>query len=140
MGRGRRDRLPSSGSFRGIQWRAGCEDYPDGRQRVFFRRVQKSLTQEAVETTYTNLRDRLASVLDQVIDDQEIVFVRRRRSKDVALIAAAELAGLMETAHLLRSPKNAKRLLTAMRRAERGQGKPESLSNLRREMGLEPAR
>jgi antitoxin YefM len=93
-----------------------------------------------VETTYTNLRDRLASVLDQVIEDQEIVIVRRRCSKDVALIAAAELAGLMETAHLLRSPKNAKRLLTAMRRAERGQGKPESLSSLRREMGLEPAR
>jgi antitoxin YefM len=94
----------------------------------------------AVETTYTNLREKLASILDQVVEDQEIVIVRRRRSKDVALIPAAELAGLMETAHLLRSPKNAQRLLTAMRRAERGQGKPESLSSLRREMGLETAR
>jgi len=92
-----------------------------------------------VETTYTNLRDKLASVLDQVVEDQEIVIVRRRRSKDVALIPAAELAGLMETAHLLRSPKNAQRLLVAMRRAGKRQGKPESLSSLRREMGLEPA-
>jgi antitoxin YefM len=93
----------------------------------------------AVETTYTNLRDKLASVLDQVVEDQEIVIVRRKRSKDVALIPATELAGLMETAHLLRSPKNAQRLLSAMRRAGRGQGKPRSVSNLRREMGLESA-
>jgi antitoxin YefM len=70
----------------------------------------------AVEMTYTHLRDKLASILDQVVEDQEIVIVRRRGSKDVALIPAAELAGLMETAYLLRSPKNAKRLLTAMRR------------------------
>jgi antitoxin YefM len=94
----------------------------------------------AVETTYTNLREKLASILDQVVEDQEIVIVRRRRSKDVALIPAAELAGLMETAYLLRSPKNAQRLLTAMRRAAKGQGKPQSLSDLRREMGIEPAR
>ena len=94
----------------------------------------------AVETTYTKLREKLASVLDQVVEDQEIVVVRRRRSKDVALIPAAELAGLMETAYLLRSPKNARRLMTAMRRAEKGQGKPQSLSNLRCEMGFEPAR
>ena len=94
----------------------------------------------AIETTYTNLRDQLASVLDRVVDDQEIVIVRRRRAKDVALIPAAELAGIMETAHLLRSPKNAQRLLTALRRASKGQGKPQSPSSLRREMGLEPAR
>jgi antitoxin YefM len=94
----------------------------------------------AVETTYTKLREKLASILDQVVEDQEIVIVRRKRSKDVALIPAAELAGLMETAYLLRSPKNAQRLLTAMRRAEKGKGKPQSLSDLRREMGIEPAR
>jgi antitoxin YefM len=83
----------------------------------------------AVETTYTNLRDRLASVLDQVADNQEVVIVRRRGAKDVALIPAEELAGLMETAHLLRSPKNARRLLTALERAKHGGGKPQSLEN-----------
>ncbi len=66
--------------------------------------------------------------------------MKGRRSKDVALIPAAELDGLMETAYLLRSPKNAQRLLTAMRRARGGKGKPESPSSFRREMGLEPAR
>jgi antitoxin YefM len=89
-----------------------------------------------VETTYTSLRQRLASVLKQVADDQEIVIVRRRSTKDVALVPAEELAGLMETAHLLRSPKNARRLLAALRRAGNRAGRPESVEKLRREMGL----
>jgi antitoxin YefM len=57
-------------------------------------------------------------VLKQVADDHEVVIVRRRHAKDVALVPAEELAGLMETAHLLRSPKNARRLLAALWRAE----------------------
>lgn len=89
-----------------------------------------------VETTYTSLRQRLASILDQVSNDQEVVIVRRRGSKDVALIPAEELVSLMETAHLLRSPRNAERLLAALRRATGRKGKPESVTNLRREMGL----
>ena len=93
-----------------------------------------------IETTYTHLRDRLASVLDRIVEDQEVVIVRRRGAKDVALVPAAELAGLLETAHLLRSPRNARRLLAALRRAKAGRGKPEPVAKLRREMGLEPAR
>ena len=62
---------------------------------------------------------------------------RRGAKKDVALIPADELAGFMETAHLLRSPKNARRLLTALERANRRKGKPESLDKLRRDLGLE---
>jgi antitoxin YefM len=93
-----------------------------------------------VETTYTSLRERLASVLDQVANDHDVVIVRRRNAKDVALIPAEELTSLLETAHLLRSPKNAQRLLAALRRATRGKGKPESLDKLRREIGLGSAR
>ncbi len=92
------------------------------------------------ETTYTNLRERLASILDQVANDQEVVIVRRRGAKDVALVPAQELASLMETAHLLRSPENARRLLTALRRAQSGRRKPESLEKLRREMKLSASR
>ena len=94
----------------------------------------------AVETTYTSLRARLASVLDQVSNDREVVIVRRRGAKDVALVPAEELAGLMETAHLLRSPRNAQRLLAALQRAARGKGKPQSLDKLRREIGLATVR
>ncbi len=89
-----------------------------------------------LETTYTRLREKLASVLDEVAEDQEVVIVRRRGSPDVALIPASELAGLMETAPLLRSPKNARRLLTALRRARSRKTKPEPLEKLRREMGF----
>ena len=94
----------------------------------------------ASETTYTVLRDNLASVLDRVVDDQEVVIVRRRGAKDVALVPATELAGLMETAYLLRSPRNAKRLLSALRSAKRGQLRKMTIEELRREVGLEPDR
>jgi antitoxin YefM len=90
----------------------------------------------AIETTYTRLRDNLASVLDQVGDDHEVVIVRRRGSPDVALIPADELAGLMETAHLLRSPENARRLLTALGRVGRRKGKASTVDQLRGEFGL----
>ena len=88
----------------------------------------------ATETTYTSLRENLASILDQVVDQQETVIVRRRGLRDVALIPATELAGLMETAHLLRSPENARRLLTALNRAERAKGKAATAAELRREI------
>lgn len=89
-----------------------------------------------LETTYTSLRQRLAAMLDRVVEDREVVIVRRRGAKDVALIPAEELAGLMETAYLLRSPKNASRLLKALRRASRGKGRPQSLDKLKKEFGV----
>ena len=80
------------------------------------------------ETTYTSLRENLERVLDQVVDQQEIIIVRRKGLRDVALIPATELAGLIETAHLLRSPKNARRLLSALHRTEKGKSKPSSVA------------
>jgi antitoxin YefM len=93
----------------------------------------------ATETTYTALRENLASCLNRVINDREVLLVRRRGAQDVAIVPADELAGLMETAHLLRSPKNAERLFEAVRWAEQGNGKPESVENLRRFVGLDSA-
>jgi antitoxin YefM len=52
------------------------------------------------------------------------------------MVPADELASLMETAHLLRSPKNAKRLLSALRRANSRKAKPQSLDKLRQELQL----
>ena len=88
----------------------------------------------ATDTTYTSLRKNLASVLDHVVDQQETVIVRRRGSRDVALIPSRELAGLMETAHLLRAPENARRLLAALNRAQQGKGKAATAAELRREI------
>jgi antitoxin YefM len=92
------------------------------------------------ETSYTTLRQTLASVLDRVANDREVVIISRKGEKKVAMIPADELSGLLETAHLLRSPKNTQRLLTALHRATRRKGKPESIEKLRREMGLGSAR
>lgn len=91
----------------------------------------------AIETTYTEARANLKSLLDQVTENREQVIIRRREGGDVALIAADELRGLIETAHLLRSPENARRLLTALRRAQNGQGRPEPLEKLRADLGLD---
>ena len=86
------------------------------------------------DTTYTHLRENLAGILDDVIDQQEVVIVRRKGARDVALIPASELASIIETAHLLRSPRNASRLVSAVRRAKTGRTKPGSVGALRREI------
>ena len=86
------------------------------------------------ETTYTSLRVNLAAVLDQVVDQQETVIVRRRGARGVALIPASELAGLIETAHLLRSPRNARRLLSALSRARAGKVKRKTPAALRKKI------
>jgi antitoxin YefM len=71
----------------------------------------------AIQTTYTDARARLAELYDSAVDDRETVVIRRRGKEAAVLVAASEFAGLEETAHLLRSPKNAQRLLTALHRA-----------------------
>ena len=58
----------------------------------------------AIQTTYTHARANLAALCDEVTANREVVIIRRGAG-DVALIAAEELGGLLETAHLLRSPK-----------------------------------
>ena len=71
-----------------------------------------------MEVTYSQARQSLKSLMDHAVQDRDIVRVRRRQGGDVALIAAEELESLLETAHLLRSPRNAKRLLQALNRSQ----------------------
>ncbi|MDQ3521940.1 MAG: prevent-host-death protein [Gemmatimonadota bacterium] len=61
------------------------------------------------------------------------------RAEHVALIAADELSSLQETAHLLRSPANAVRLLSALRRVQQRSLAPQRIELLRQEAGLDPA-
>jgi antitoxin YefM len=89
-----------------------------------------------IQTSYTQARAQLAALLDEVTDNREVVIIRRRGADDVALIAADELTSLLETAHLLRSPANAERLLAALARARQGSGTPQSITKLRQEVGL----
>ena len=90
-----------------------------------------------IQTNYTRARANLARLCSQVIEDRETVIINRRGSEDVALISAAELSSLMETAHLLRSPKNAQRLLKALNRALSRRAKPKSAVAFRRELGID---
>ena len=88
------------------------------------------------ETSYTRAREHLAALMDQVTDTREPVLIRRRGKEPVALIAADELAGWLETAYLMRSPKNARRLLEAGRRAADGEGETIDVDDLRERLGL----
>ncbi len=89
-----------------------------------------------IQTTYTSARANFAKLCDEATANREIVIINRRGYEDVALIAASELSSLAETAYLLRSPKNAERLLAALRRAKARTIKPQTIEKLRREVGL----
>ncbi|MFL5244093.1 MAG: type II toxin-antitoxin system Phd/YefM family antitoxin [Gemmataceae bacterium] len=88
------------------------------------------------ETTYTHARAHLATLCDQVTSSHEPVIIHRRGAEDVALVDAAELRSLTETAYLLRSPKNARRLLAAILRAREQDLPAETIETLRREFDL----
>lgn len=60
---------------------------------------------------FDSVSEHFKTPMDRAVDDREVALVRRRSGGAVAMIAANELQSLMETAHLLRSPKNADRLL-----------------------------
>ena len=94
----------------------------------------------AIEATYTNARQNLAKLLDAVADDHETVVIKRRGREDVALVSADELRSLEETVHLLRSPANAHRLLSALERTRAGEGETMTLDELRRRVGLDEER
>lgn len=90
----------------------------------------------AIQTTYSKARANFASLCNQVSEDREIVLIRRRNAEDVALISSSELSSILETAYLLRSPKNARRLLTALNRALTRSESPQRIEDLKKEIGF----
>ena len=86
--------------------------------------------------SYSEARENLASLIEEVISTREQIVIERRGYEPVAMIPADELSGLIETAHLLRSPKNAKRLLEALLRSYRGGGEQMDLDEISRAVGL----
>ena len=87
--------------------------------------------------SYSKARAELARLCNKVAEDREVVYITRRSKENVALIASEELSSLLETAHLLRSPKNAQRLLAALNRALSGTGSPRTLIDFKQDIGLE---
>ena len=71
---------------------------------------------------YSDLRQRLKEVMDRVVADMTQVVVTRQKADPVVMVSLAEWNSITETLHLLSSPKNAERLVTAMRDLDAGRG------------------
>ena len=72
--------------------------------------------------TYTAARENLASTMDKVCRDHSPVIITRNRDQAVVMLALEDYEALEETAYLLQSPANVKRLLCAKEALESGQG------------------
>jgi antitoxin YefM len=77
--------------------------------------------------SYTESRAKYAEVLDAVINDREEVVITRAGHEPVVIVSLEDFESLRETAYLMRSPANARRLLDAMERLEAGDGEPHEL-------------
>jgi antitoxin YefM len=78
--------------------------------------------------TYTTARARLADTMNKVCEDHAPVIITRNGEQAVVMMSLADYKALEETAHLLRSPKNARRLLESMAELAGGGGKARSLA------------
>lgn len=77
--------------------------------------------------TYTESRANYAQVLDSAVEDLEEVVITRTGREPAVILSLAEYQSLKETAHLLRSPANARKLLNAIDELEAGGGSQQSL-------------
>jgi len=77
--------------------------------------------------SYTESRARYAQVLDDVVNDREEVVITRAGHASVVIVSLEDFESLRETAYLMRSPANARRLLDAMERLEAGSGETHDL-------------
>ena len=77
--------------------------------------------------SYTESRAHYAEVLDSVANDREEVVITRAGHEPVVIVSLEDYESLRETAYLMRSPANARRLLDAMERLEAGRGEPRDL-------------
>ncbi|MBT3010464.1 MAG: type II toxin-antitoxin system prevent-host-death family antitoxin [Candidatus Thiodiazotropha sp. (ex Lucina aurantia)] len=77
---------------------------------------------------YSIARAKLASTMNQVCEDHAPVIITRKGAGSVVMISLDDYQALEETAYLLRSPKNARRLLESIAELESGGGSERSLS------------
>jgi antitoxin YefM len=78
--------------------------------------------------TYTTARANLADTMDRVCDDHEPIIITRNSQQAVVMMSLDDFKALEETSYLLRSPKNARRLLESIGSLETGQGKERKLA------------
>ncbi len=78
--------------------------------------------------TYSTARARLADTMDRVCDDHEPIIITRNGEQAVVMMSLDDFKALEETSYLLRSPKNARRLLESIAGLEAGRGQIRSLT------------
>jgi antitoxin YefM len=86
--------------------------------------------------SYSELRRKLKTACDEVCDRREPLLVKRRRGGDVVLVAKEDYDSLEETAYLLSSPENARRLFEALRRRIEDRSAFASIAALKHEVGV----
>ncbi len=88
------------------------------------------------EITYTDAEANLENLCDRAVETGELIVINRPNGKNAILISKAELESLLETLYLLRSPVNATRLLTALKRAKARVVQPQTLDEINQKFGL----
>lgn len=78
--------------------------------------------------TYSAARANLASTMDRVCENHEALIITRNREQSVVMLSLEDFQALEETAYLLRSPVNARRLLSAAAQLDTGKGTERALS------------
>ena len=80
--------------------------------------------------TYTAAREKLAATMDQVCEDRAPVVITRNRDQAVVMLSLEDYNALEETAYLMRSPANARRLLASIQELESGKGRVRKLKEI----------
>ena len=80
--------------------------------------------------SYTQARANFAKTLDHVVDDHAPVIITRQGEGAVVMLSLEDYKALEETAYLLRSPANARRLLESVAELEKGEGKVRELAEV----------
>jgi antitoxin YefM len=79
--------------------------------------------------TYTAARQNLAKTMENVCNDHAPVIVTRKTTDSVVIMSLEDYEALEETAFLLRSPKNTRRLIESIAQLEEGRGSARELSD-----------
>jgi antitoxin YefM len=88
--------------------------------QLFGQEEEERVRESMAYVSYSQLRNNLASYMDQVCDDRAPLFVTRQNARGVVLMSEEDYEGLMETVHLLKSPANATHLLRSIKEADQG--------------------
>ena len=88
-------------------------------------------------TTPTDARNGFFKLLEEVAENNQVFIINRRDGENVALISESDLTSLVETVYLLRSPANGSRLLNAIAESRSGKIQPQTLAELKQELGID---